>query len=230
MPATLTAYRGRDVRNVDRLTSFVATTLPPRAGREIKTTATKGLDANSMMSEAERQLTALLARSIDGDRHAYRMFLEKLACHLRTRLRKRVRQQDADIEDLIQEILLAVHKGLDTFRPEVPLTAWISAIVRYKLADHVRSAVRRSALFEPLDEDSEAEAESHFDTLEAQRDMQQLLATLPPMQRGPIEHMKLWGLSVTETAAAMGLSESAVKVGVHRGLKTLAAKIRGKSK
>ncbi len=230
MPAASTACCERDVRNVDRLSSFGTVTVPPSAGRGMQTTATKTLDPNSMMSEAERQLTTLLIRSINGDRHAYRMFLDKLARHLRTRLRKRLRQQDADIEDLVQEILLAVHKGLDTFRPEVPLTAWISAIVRYKLADHVRSAVRHSALFEPLDEDSDAEAKSQIEALEAQRDLHRLLATLPPRQRGPIEHMKLWGLSVAETAATMGLSESAVKVAVHRGLNTLAAKFQGKSK
>jgi len=206
-------------------------TLPRFSGGDRQPSARQDLDAESTMSKAERLLTALLVRSINGDKHAYRSFLEELACHLRTRLRKRVHQQDADIEDLVQEILLAVHKGLDTFRPDVPLTAWISAIVRYKLADHFRSISRRGALFEPLDEDTEccAEASPHLDILEARRDLQHLLATLPPRQRGLIEHMKLLGLSVAETAAAMGLSESAVKVGVHRGLKALAEKIRGKA-
>ncbi len=208
-------------------------TLPRFAVRDRQPDATQDLDAKSMMSEAEHRLTALLVRSINGDKHAYRSFLEELARHLRARLRRRLRQQDADVEDLVQEILLAVHKGLDTFRPEVPLTAWISAIMRYKLADHFRSMSRRDALFEPFDDatesaaESAAESASKIDALEAQCDLQQLLATLSPRQRGLIEHMKLLGLSVAETAAAMGLSESAVKVGVHRGLKALGAKIRG---
>ncbi|MPW20753.1 sigma-70 family RNA polymerase sigma factor [Paraburkholderia sp. CNPSo 3157] len=180
-------------------------------------------------SDAERRLTALLEASIAGDKHAYRRFLGELAKHLRTRLRKHLWHQDADVEDLVQEVLIAVHKGLDTFRPDVPLTAWISAIVRYKLADHFRANARRGELFEPLDDDVDVTGASPLDSLEARRDLTRLLATLPPRQREPIEHTRLWGLSVAETAARTGLTESAVKVGVHRGLKALAAKIRRKT-
>lgn len=186
---------------------------------------TRGRDTGGE-SEAERRLTALLDASIKGDKHAYRRFLDELARHLRIRLRKHLWQQDADVEDLVQEVLVAVHKGLDTFRPDVPLTAWISAIVRYKLADYFRANARHCALFEPLDDDVDAAAASPLDSLEARRDLARLLDTLPPSQREPIEHTKLWGMSVAETATTTGLSQSAVKVGVHRGLKTLAAKIR----
>jgi len=56
-----------------------------------------------------------------------------------------------------------------------------------------------------------------------------LLGALPARQRGPIECMKLEGLSVAETAQRLRMSEPAVKIGVHRGLKALAAKIRGAS-
>jgi RNA polymerase sigma-70 factor (ECF subfamily) len=225
MRAARKDYCKRDVQNRD----LPAMTLPPCAGCRKPSSTPLDDGAKSMMSQAERRLTALLVRSINGDKRAYQRFLEELARHLRVRLRKCLHQQDADIEDLVQEILIAVHNGLDTFRPDVPLTAWISAIVRYKLADHFRSLLRHGALFEPLGDTTEPEAASQIDTLEAQRDLQQLLATLPPRQRGLVEQMKVLGLSVAETAAATGLSESAVKVGVHRALKALAAKIRGKS-
>jgi RNA polymerase sigma factor (sigma-70 family) len=62
---------------------------------------------------------------------------------------------------------------------------------------------------------------------EARRDLGKLLEQLPDRQRLPIVHMKLEGLSVAEAARVTGMSESAVKVGVHRGLKALAAMIRG---
>lgn len=65
------------------------------------------------------------------------------------------------------------------------------------------------------------------DAAEARRDLNKLLADLPDQQRLPIVHTKLEGLSVTEAATLTGMSESAIKVGVHRGLKALAAKIRG---
>jgi len=187
--------------------------------------------AAGRLADTERRLTALLEASIAGDKHAYHRFLGELARHLRIRLRKHLRQQDADVEDLVQEVLIAVHKGLDTFRPDVPLTAWISAIIRYKLADHFRTSARRGELFEPLDDDASATtadvaAPSNLDALDARRDLDRLLATLPPRQRESIVQTKLWGRSVAETAASTGLSESAVKVGVHRGLKALAAKIK----
>ncbi|WP_336600373.1 sigma-70 family RNA polymerase sigma factor [Paraburkholderia bengalensis] len=165
-------------------------------------------------AKAERRLAALLDASISGDKHAYHRFLDELARHLRARLRKQLRQQDADVEDLVQEVLIAVHKGLDTFRPDVPLTAWISAIVRYKLADHFRANLRRGEMFEPLDDDVAVEGISPLDSLEARRDLTRLLDTLPERQRHPIEHTKLLGLSIAETAATTGLTESAVKIGI----------------
>lgn len=184
---------------------------------------------HSATLDAERRLTALLDASLHGDQHAYHRFLDELARHLRARLRRQLRQQDADVEDLVQEVLIAVHKGLDTFRPDVPLTAWISAIVRYKLADHFRMHARRAEIFEPLVDDVDLSGASPLDSLEARRDLARLLDTLPPRQREPIEHTRLLGLSIAETARTTGLTESAVKVNVHRGLKALAAKIRGKA-
>ncbi|BCF95090.1 RNA polymerase sigma factor (plasmid) [Paraburkholderia largidicola] len=190
--------------------------------------------AASSLTDTERRLTTLLQASIAGDKHAYQGFLSELARHLRIRLHKHLWQQDADIEDLVQEVLIAVHKGLDTFRPDVPLTAWISAIVRYKLADHFRASARRGELFQPLDDDASTAAmdiavPSNQDAFDAQRDLDRLLATLPPRQRESIVQTKLWGRSVAETAASTGLTESAVKVSVHRGLKALAAKIKRRS-
>lgn len=182
----------------------------------------------SVKSDVERRLTSLLMQSVKGDRAAYRDFLLELTRHLRARLRKKLHRRDEDVEDLVQEILIAVHKGLDTFRPDVPLTAWISAIVRYKVADYHRARFRWDSLHEPLDDDGDLFVESGSDVSDAQRDVQQLLATLPTGQRVPIVHTRLWGMSVAETASLTGLSESAVKVGVHRGLRALAAKIRGK--
>nr|WP_241014933.1 sigma-70 family RNA polymerase sigma factor [Burkholderia sp. Ac-20379] len=173
-------------------------------------------------------MTALLLRSIDGDKAAYRHFLQELTRVLRARLRAKLRRRDEDVEDLLQEVLMAVHNGLETFRPDVPLTAWISAIVRYKVADYHRARFRWDALHEPLDDDGDLFVESGSEAADARRDVAQLLATLPKGQRVPIEHTRLQGMSVAETALATGLSESAVKVGVHRGLKALAAKIRGK--
>jgi RNA polymerase sigma-70 factor (ECF subfamily) len=187
-----------------------------------------GGNAPPITSAIEEHLRSLLIQSLDGDKVAYRRFLQDLTRHLRARLRNRLRNRDDDVEDLVQDVLLAVHNGLDTFRLDVPLTAWISAIARYKLSDYLRARSRREALHDPFDDESELFAASDIERLEAKRDVDSLLDALPERQRLPIMHVKLRGLSVAETATLTGLSESAVKIGVHRGIRALALKLRGK--
>jgi len=93
--------------------------------------------------------------------------------------------------------------------------------------DYFRAHARHDALNDPLDDDAMLLADEDNQAEQAQRDLTQLLGQLPDKQRLPILYVKLQGLSVSETATLTGLSVSAVKVGVHRGLKALAALIRG---
>ena len=108
-----------------------------------------------------------------------------------------------------------------TYESDQPLTAWVHAIARYKLIDLLRSKSVREALHDPLEDDLGVFAESSTDASNARHDLARLLGSLPDRQRLPIEHVKLKGLSVTEAAALLGMSESAIKVGIHRGLKAL---------
>ena len=126
----------------------------------------------------------------------------------------------------MQEALLAVHNQRHTYDPGQPLTAWVYAIAKYKLADLLRRRAGRDALNEPLDDESDVLAHNDSEAATAHLDVAKLLQRLPDRQRLPIIHMKLEGMSVVETARVTGMSESAVKVGVHRGLKALAAMIR----
>lgn len=176
----------------------------------------------------EAWLQALLLRGMDGDGAAYREFLGALSMHLRAFLRRRLSQRPGEIEDLLQEVLLAVHNARHTYRADQPLTVWVQAIARYKLADHFRAFARREALHDPLEEEAgELFAVEDGESAQASRDLGKLLQQLPDKQRLPIVHVKLEGLSVEETASLTGLSSSAVKVGIHRGLKALASIIRG---
>lgn len=179
------------------------------------------------LRERETRLQGLLLAGMNGDEAAYRTFLVELSAHLRGFLRRRLLQQPGDLEDLVQEVLLAVHNGRQTYRQDQPLTAWVHAIARYKLTDYFRARSRHDALNDPLDDDAELFAAPDLEPAQAKRDLGKLLDELPDKQRLPIQHVKLEGMSVAETAKMTGLSESAVKIGVHRGLKALAAKIRG---
>lgn len=179
------------------------------------------------MSAKEDRLRGLMVRGLGGDSAAYHAFLKELSAHLRAFLRRRLARLPDDVEDLVQETLLAVHNQRHTYEADQPLTAWVHAIARYKLVDLLRRRAGREAMNDPLDDESAVFASSDAEAADARRDVAKLLERLPERQRLPIQYMKLEGLSVIETARATGMSESAVKVGVHRGLKALAAMIRG---
>jgi RNA polymerase sigma-70 factor (ECF subfamily) len=103
----------------------------------------------------------------------------------------------------------------------------VHAIARYKLIDLLRRRSRADLLNDPLDDSQELFAGSDFAAADAHYDLAKLLKVLPDKQRLPIVHVKIEGNSVAETALRTGLSESAVKIGIHRGLKVLAAMVRG---
>jgi RNA polymerase sigma-70 factor (ECF subfamily) len=174
------------------------------------------------------RLQKLMAAAHGGDGAAYAAFLRELSPLLRGFYRRRLFNLSDDIEDLVQETLLAVHNKRHTYDPAQPVTAWLHAIARYKLVDLLRARSAREALHDPLDESHEALfADPAPDAEEARRDLGVLLQQLPDKQRLPIEYVKLQGLSVREAAQRTGLSESAVKIGVFRGLRVLAERIRG---
>ena len=181
--------------------------------------------ASSHPGDVEAELCTLFLRGLDGEHAAYQAFLQKLSAHLRAFLRRRLFGWPDDVEDLVQECLLAMHNKRHTYQSDQPLTAWVHAIARYKMIDLLRSKSGREALHDPLDDDLAVFAESSTDASDARRDLTGLLETLPDRQRLPIEHVKLKGLSVTEAAALLGMSESAVKVGIHRGLKALGKRV-----
>jgi RNA polymerase sigma-70 factor (ECF subfamily) len=178
------------------------------------------------LSAAEDRLRALLVAGLGGDALAYHGFLRDLSAHLRGFLRRRLARLPDDVEDLVQETLLAVHNQRHTYDPAQPLTAWVHAIARYKLVDFLRRRARRDLVTEPFDDEHDVLAAPETDAAHARRDLAKLLESLPERQRMPIVYVKVQGLSVVEAAGLTGMSESAVKVAVHRGLKALAARIR----
>ena len=178
------------------------------------------------MSEGEKRLRDLLVRGLAGDAAAYHAFLKDLSAHLRAFLKKRLVRLPDEVEDLVQESLLAVHNQRHTYDVNQPLTAWVHAIAKYKLVDLLRRRSGREALTDALDADNDLFSSADTEAAEARRDLRRLLEQLPERQRLPIVHTKLEGLSVEEAARVTGMSQAAIKVGVHRGLKALAAKIR----
>ena len=187
---------------------------------------TQRIDSRERANANEDRLRDLLVRALAGDAAAYHAFLKDLSAHLRAYFRKRLSGLPDEVEDLVQESLLAVHNQRHTYDPGRPLTAWVHAIAKYKLVDLLRRRAGRDLRNDPLDDVLGFLAQNDSEAVAAKLDVAKLLLRLPDRQRLPIIHMKLEGMSVVEAARVTGMSESAVKVGVHRGLKALAKMIR----
>ncbi len=178
------------------------------------------------MIAAETHLKVLMLAALAGDARAYRMLLAELSVRLRAYYARRL-SNAADAEDLVQETLLAMHNKRATYDVNQPFTSWIYAIARYKLIDKFRRGKSRQTI--PLEDAGALFADDEADAAIARRDVEQMLETLPENKRELIRLTRIDGLSTAETAAKLGLSESAVKVGVHRALKTLAQQFSEKT-
>jgi RNA polymerase sigma-70 factor (ECF subfamily) len=118
-----------------------------------------------------------------------------------------------------------MHTRRATYDTAQPFTAWVYGIARYKLVDEYRRTKRRASV--PLDEAPELFARDEAEAASARRDVEKLLSALPRARADLIRSAKLEGLSTEELAARTGMSESAVKVNVHRALKTLRGNVEG---
>jgi RNA polymerase sigma-70 factor (ECF subfamily) len=176
------------------------------------------------MTSHEVELRALMLASLDGDAASHRALLDRLSRRLRAYYKGKLAGIGTGIseaEDLVQEAVLAIHIKRHTYDPAEPLTPWVHAIARYKLLDFLRRT-RASFADVPIEEADEMMAHDDNVSAESSYDVKRLLGRLPKNIRCSIEAVKLEGLSIAEAADRCGISESGVKVNIHRGLKALA--------
>ena len=174
----------------------------------------------------ESELRPLWMRAQAGDETAYRESLLRIAARLRAYLRRRLQGLPDEVEDLVQDVLLALHLHRGTYDSAVPVSAWVLAIARYKLVDLWRRRGRRDDRHDTLDNVNPSMLVADQTDGEAERDLGKLLEQLPAAQRDAILLTKVEGLSVAEASLRIGASESAIKVQVHRGLKRLAQLVK----
>ena len=120
--------------------------------------------------------------------------------------------------------MLAIHTRRHTYDPDEPIAPWLYAIARYKLIDHLRHT-RRSGAYVRLEEAEEVLADSDHAGAESALDLDRLMGRLPAKMQRAIRSVKLEGQTVAEAAAQYGMSQSAVKVSIHRGLKAMASAV-----
>lgn len=163
---------------------------------------------------------------LDGDSRAYTALLDALVPMLRSFFARRLRSGAEDVEDLVQDTMIAIHTRRATYDRERIFTAWAYAIARYKMIDHFRRT-RMTVPIEGLEDILVAEG---FEAATSARmDVDRLLAGLSAKQQRIIRQTRIDGLSTAEAAQHGAISESDVKVSVHRGLLAMAKRLRGGS-
>jgi RNA polymerase sigma-70 factor (ECF subfamily) len=161
--------------------------------------------------------------AMDGDKQAYHRFLIAVTPYLRAMTRRRCDQFGApasEAEDVLQEVLLAIHLKRGTWDTSRPIGPWLATIVRNKLIDALRRRGRHVSV--PIDDFVETlEAADQTDATD-RLDAEQLLTRLKDPQRDIVRSISLEGADVRETAARLNMTEGAVRVSLHRALKALA--------
>jgi RNA polymerase sigma-70 factor (ECF subfamily) len=168
-----------------------------------------------------------------GDATAYGELLRSITPRIRRIVaRRQAFAGQADVEDLVQDVLLSVHTVRATYDPARPFMPWLLAIVRHRLADRARRHARTAAREVHLDDvtwpgPATNSPASASDDLEA---LQHAVHALPAGQRQAIELLKLRELSLKEAAGASGASIGALKVATHRAMAALRRALTGEKR
>jgi RNA polymerase sigma factor (sigma-70 family) len=181
-----------------------------------------------MMEGGKREdpLAELMSRSQAGDAAAYAELLTETARILRRAIHgRRTGLTDEDVEDLIQEILLAVHNVRATYDPSRPFLPWLLAIAHNRFVDGARRYARRGAREVPVDEQNVTLNALFTNTIEEafgeSEALRRAIRELPSSQRAAIEMLKLQEMSLKEASDASGISIGALKVATHRAMNAL---------
>lgn len=200
----------------------------PNAGRE---ESRRVGDAETAMRAADRRRGAMMAAAQAGDAAAYRMLLRECVGLVRT-LAGQKGVAPGRVDDVVQETLLSVHRALRTYDPRRSFTAWLTAIAQRRAIDVLRSDGRRwgRELHAPFAYESFPDAtrtDAMLERAHMSGSLHLAIGRLPEAQREAVERLVIEEKSLAEAAAVTGRREGALKVNLHRALKTLRATLRG---
>ena len=189
------------------------------------------VDANPTSESPERQRAAWMAAAQGGDRRAYERVLAASVPLIRAAARRQGVAVD-QLDDVVQETLLAVHRVRHTYDPARPYDAWLSAIASRRAVDALRSHGRRDRreLHDEYALDTHAapdDATADAEREQEARRLREAIAHLPPGQREAVEQLGLKEQSLAEAAAHTGRQAGALKVNLHRAMKALRNRLHG---
>lgn len=179
------------------------------------------------MRERELEFAELMRAANAGDESAYARLLKGLASELRGFVRGALARSntEVDIEDVVQETLIAIHLKKHTWIESEPFGPWMRAIARHKFIDALRRRGRR--IHVPIEDFENLLTAADERPQTPRNEVEKFLPRLPERQRGVVQAIALDGHSIGETAKKFAMTEGAVRVALHRGVKSLASVIRG---
>ena len=175
--------------------------------------------------EEKTDLEELMRRSLDGDSAAYAQLLRETGRLLKLSLSRRL-SVESEVDDLLQEILISIHKSRHTYDGKRPFRPWMYAIANFRLkdylrlhyADRLRHAIDIAGMEDILSEDVTETAIS-YESISGE------ILKLPAKQAAILQLMHQEGYTSKEVAEKLGMTESAVKVAAHRAYKVLRQKL-----
>lgn len=173
-----------------------------------------------------------MARAQDGDRNAYETLLRQSAPYIRAIVR-RIHATPDCAEEVVQDVLLTVHRVRHTYDPARPFEPWLAAITRRRSIDALRRRRRTDAheVFDNAAYETFADpaANKHAERPATAASLDAAVAGLPARQREAVRLLKLRGLSLAEASATSGTSIAALKVNMHRAIKSLRKRLTGEN-
>jgi RNA polymerase sigma-70 factor (ECF subfamily) len=199
--------------------------MPIFCGARCNKEAVRNEDMDRMDTREDRWAVAMRAERL-GDSAAYEAFLKEFAGSLRRIVAiqlQRLRLGMAELEDVVQEVLIAVHARRHQWDPQRPLRPWLNAITRYKIIDASRRLRREnSGRIDFTDQEWSALFAGEGDRFERNAaDIEMLISELPRREQEAVRALGLEGASAREAADRLGSSEGAVRVAFHRSLRRL---------
>ena len=170
-------------------------------------------------SEATLELTRKLLAGLAGDGAAYGDFLSQLSPVLRRVIGRKIPM--ADVEDVLQDVLISIHKARHTYDGERPLMPWVLAIAGFRITDHLRKAYSQMRQQSVDIADYENVLEAVTETPGENESMKEMLEAVGQRERKILSLMHVEGYTASEVGSQLGMKESAVKVAAHRAIRKI---------
>jgi RNA polymerase sigma-70 factor (ECF subfamily) len=177
-----------------------------------------------MVAGGEVEWGGLMAAAQSGDGAAYARLLREIVPFVRAVVRRHHASSDR-VDDVVQDVLLTIHRVRHTYDPNRPFSAWLAAIAHRRSIDAVRRKVRidSAETFSPIAYETYADPAANKDVAAHENNavLAEAIAALPPGQRQAVELLRLKEMSLAEASAASGQSVGALKVSLHRAIRAL---------